>query len=150
MSRERGLTDRIFAGIWLIVCAVIAVQMWQLEVPFAYEPVGPKAFPLLLAGLMALCCISLLINPDYAIQWPEARLIGKGLVFSGVLIAYAMWFEFLGFPVATALMVLIVSRIFGGRWRAGLISGFVIGVLGYLFFDQLLQVSLPLGIMQNG
>ena len=70
------MSDRIFALIWLAVCALITVQMVQLDVPFAYDPVGPKAFPSLMAGLMALCCLYLLLKPDRDIHWPD---------FSGLL-----------------------------------------------------------------
>ena len=139
------MSDRIFAVIWLAVCALIAVQMMQLEVPFAYEPVGPKAFPMLLAGLMALCCVFLLIKPDRDIHWPNLSGLGKGAVLIIMLLVYAVYFEQLGFPLATAIMVFIVCLLFGGRWWVGLIAGPLIGGLGYLFFDRLLQVTLPLG-----
>lgn len=144
------MSDRIFSIIWLGVCALIIFQMWNLHIPFAYEPVGPKAFPLLLAGLMTVCCVALIINPAHNIHWPEPPLLGKGAILIGVLLGYSSLFEILGFPVATLLMVPIVCRIFGGRWITGLIAGLVVGVFGYLFFDRLLEVSLPLGLMQNG
>ena len=139
------MSDRIFAVIWLCVCALITVQMWQLEVPFAYEPVGPKAFPMLLAGLMALCCLYLLIMPDRDIHWLDLGGLKKGAVLIAVLLGYAVFFEQLGFPLATGIMVFIVCLLFGGRWLSGLIAGVAIGALGYLFFDRLLQVTLPLG-----
>jgi len=141
------MSDRIFAVLWLLVCAVIAVQMWQLEVPFAYEPVGPKAFPALLAGLMAIGCLLMLIRPDRDIHWPDASGLLKGGVLIAVLLGYAIFFEQLGFPLATALMVFVVCWLFGGGWLAGAIAGVSIGVLGYLFFDRLLQVTLPLGLL---
>jgi putative tricarboxylic transport membrane protein len=121
--------------------------MWQLDVPFAYEPVGPKAFPLMLAGLMALCCVFLLVKPDQDIHWPDLGGLGKGAVLIATLLAYAVFFEQLGFPLATAIMVFVVCWLFGGRWWSGLIAGALIGVLGYLFFDRLLQVTLPLGLL---
>jgi putative tricarboxylic transport membrane protein len=139
------MSDRIFALIWLCVCVLITVQMWQLEVPFAYEPVGPKAFPILLAVLMALCCIYLLVRPDRDIHWPESAALIKGVVLIAVLLAYAEFFEVLGFPIGTALMVFVLCLLFGGSWLTGLIAGVSIGVVGYFFFDRLLQVTLPLG-----
>jgi len=119
--------------------------MWNLDVPIAYEPVGPKAFPILLALLMTTCCGVLIANPDRGIHWPEPRLLGKGAALVAVLLAYASLFEVLGFPLATSAMVIVASRIFGGRMIPGLIAGVSIGVLGYVLFDRILQVSLPLG-----
>lgn len=141
------MSDRIFAVIWLAVCALITVEMWRLEVPFTYEPVGPKAFPMLLAGLMALCCLYLLIKPDQDIHWLDMAGLGKGAVLIAIMLIYAVFFEQLGFPLATALMVFVVCLLFGGTWLTGLIAGVLIGILGYLFFDRLLQVTLPLGLM---
>jgi putative tricarboxylic transport membrane protein len=139
------LSDRLFAGAWMGVCAFVAWRMWHLAVPFAYEPVGPKAFPILLAALMAVCCALLLIKPDREIRWPGPALLGKGVLLIVVLLAYAAAFDVLGFAGATILMVVAVSRLFGASWQTGLVSGLAIGVAGYFLFDHLLDVSLPLG-----
>jgi len=144
------MSDRVFALVWLGVCALIVMQMLALSVPFAYEPVGPKAFPILLAGLMAACCVALLAKPERDIDWPGADLLGKGSVLIGVLLAYATFFETLGFPMATAAMVLAVNRLFGGRWRSALMTAVLVGVGGYLLFDRLLEVSLPAGQIWPG
>lgn len=139
------MSDRIFAVIWLGVCAVVFYQMWNLVVPFTYEPVGPKAFPMLLAVLMSLCCVAILVRPDLHTHWPERAALMKGAVLLVTLLAYGTLFESLGFPIATAAMVAVVGRLFGGRWITTAAAGIAIGVLGYFFFDWLLQVSLPVG-----
>ncbi|MFT5138860.1 MAG: putative tricarboxylic transport membrane protein [Lysobacterales bacterium] len=139
------MSDRIFALAWLSVCALIVYQMWILSVPFAYEPVGPKAFPMILSVLMAICCVALLFKPDRDIHWPERPLLLKGVVLLAILLAYANFYELIGFPVCTVIMALLVSRIFGGSWKQGVSVSVALGVLGYLFFDRLLEVSLPLG-----
>jgi len=139
------VSDRVFAIAWLGVCLLIAVQMWNLAVPFSYEPVGPKAFPALLAGLMALCCIDLLFRPGDAAQFPRGPLLGKGLLLLGVLLGYALLFDRLGFPLATAVMVLAVSRIFGGTWKGSAVSAALIAIAAFYLFDGVLGISLPAG-----
>lgn len=139
------VSDRIFSCIWLGVCALIAVMIWRLNVPFAYEPVGPKAFPLLLALLMALCCFALIVKPERGVEIPELSALGKGALVILILLGYALSFEQLGFPLATLLMVPLISRLFGGRWMWGMVCGLVVSILGYFIFDGLLQVTLPLG-----
>ena len=139
------MSDRIFALAVLGVCTLIVYQMWVLDVPIAYEPVGPKAFPIILALCMAACCAVLLASPDGNIRWPETSFLVKGAALIAVLLGYAAFFETLGFPLVTAAMVVAVSRVYGGRTIPGLLTGISIGVLGYLFFDRLLQVSLPVG-----
>jgi len=140
-----ALGDRVFALIWLGVCLLIAYKIWGLEVPVAYEPVGPKAFPLLLAALMASCCLVLLINPDRGTAFPEISVLIRGAFMIAVLLAYGALFEVLGFPIATALMVFSLSRIFGGPWLSAVVIGLLVACLGYLLFDRLLEVSLPFG-----
>ena len=44
---------RVFAAAWLLACAGLALLAWGFEAPFAYDPVGPRAYPLLLLFLMA-------------------------------------------------------------------------------------------------
>ncbi len=139
------MSDRIFALACLAVCVVVLLQMWQLSVPFAYEPVGPKAFPVLLSLLMALCCLYLLVRPDRDISWPPVGQVIRGAALVGLLLLYARTFDLLGFPLATVGMVFAMSLLFGGRWWAGLISSLLIGLAGYFLFDRVLEVSLPLG-----
>ncbi len=139
------MSDRVFALIWLGVCVLVIFKISAIEVPFAYEPVGPKAFPLILAGLMILCCGALLVSPDSGIHWPETSMLAKGGLLIVALLVYAFFFEILGFPVSTVVMVLLVSRIFGGRWLGGIATALLFGILGYLLFDRVLEVSLPIG-----
>lgn len=139
------MSDRIFSVAWLCVCAIMAWQMWHLVVPFAYEPVGPKAFPLLLAGLMTVCCIFLMASPDADVRWPPASTRYRGALTIVALMAYALLFEPLGFPLATLCMVAAIARIFGASARTGAIAGIAIGGAAYVLFDVLLEVSLPRG-----
>lgn len=140
------MSDRIFAIAWLGVCLLIAVEMWRLAVPFSYDPVGPKAFPLLLSGLMAICCLILIVRPDIlgSGQFNRALFL-KGAALIGVLLVYAFLFSVIGFPLATALMVVAVSRIFGGSWKTSSITAVAVAVGSFLVFDRMLEVSLPLG-----
>lgn len=48
------LLQRIFASVLLLVCVGLALMAWPYQAAFSYEPVGPRAFPLLMLGLMGL------------------------------------------------------------------------------------------------
>lgn len=124
---------------------LIGVQMWILEVPFAYEPLGPKAFPLLLAMLMAMCAAVLLWRPRRDIGTADRKLLQKSIFLFVTLLAYAAAFEWLGFPLATGIMTAALVMLFGGRTIAAVVAGVTLGVGGYFLFDRLLQVTLPLG-----
>ena len=54
---------RLFAATWLLFCAGLAVLAWGFQAPFAYDPVGPRAYPLLLLTLMAAGSLWLLVKP---------------------------------------------------------------------------------------
>lgn len=139
---------RIFAAVWLLVCALLAVVAWGFQAPFSYDPVGPRAYPLLLLFLMATAALWLICKPgdaeDLPISWSLAR---KVAVFIAGLFAYALLFEPLGFVLSTALAGFGLGVLFKGRLLPSLISGLLMGVLLYGLFDYLLDVPLPLGVL---
>lgn len=140
-----SMSDRIFALVWLGVCTLVAVQIVTLSTPIAYDPVGPKAYPLLLVTFMVACCMILIVRPDLDVQWPPPTLLARGALLVGLLLIYAWVFEIVGAPLATAAMALGSSRLFGARWRAALLTAFSAAIFSYLLFDQLLDVNLPVG-----
>ncbi|MBT8766826.1 tripartite tricarboxylate transporter TctB family protein [Metapseudomonas boanensis] len=139
---------RIFAAVWLIVCAFLAVVAWGFQAPFSYDPVGPRAYPLLLLCLMATAALWLIYKPgdgpDLPISWPLAR---KVVLCVLALVAYAVLFEPLGFVVSTTLVGFSMGLLFMGRPLPSLVSGVLMGVLLYGLFDYLLDVPLPLGVL---
>ena len=48
------MSDRIFAGIWLLLCIGGMFVAWQIHSEYSYEPVGPRPFPVGIVGLMLL------------------------------------------------------------------------------------------------
>jgi hypothetical protein len=46
------LLQRIFASMLLVACLSLVLMAWPYQAPFSYEPIGPRAFPLLMLGLM--------------------------------------------------------------------------------------------------
>ena len=57
------LLQRIFASVLLLVCVGLALMAWPYQAAFSYEPVGPRAFPLLMLGLMGLGLIYMIFRP---------------------------------------------------------------------------------------
>lgn len=146
------MADRALGLVCLILAAGMAWLARGYEAPISYEPVGPAAFPLLLAGLMAALSLWLIVRP--APQGAEAEgepLIGpattKVLALVGVMLVYAVLFQWLGFIVATALMTVPVARVFGGTWRQSVIAGVALGVSFFLIFDRVFDVILPAGLL---
>ncbi len=61
------MSDRIFAGIWLLLCIGGMFVAWQIHSEYSYEPVGPRPFPVGIVGLMLLCSVALLLR--HRIPW---------------------------------------------------------------------------------
>ena len=48
-------SDRIPGVLAVLPGAGMAIGAWGYAAPVEYEPVGPRAFPLLLSSMIALC-----------------------------------------------------------------------------------------------
>jgi putative tricarboxylic transport membrane protein len=141
------MSDRILGAVCVVVGAGMAWAARDYVAPISYEPVGPRAFPMLLAGLMAAGGAWLIVRPGpQGLGLSREHLRPIGLAALAVLV-YAALFELLGFPLATMLMALPVGMAFGGSWKQSLVGGAGLGLALYLLFDKLLDVVLPTGVL---
>jgi putative tricarboxylic transport membrane protein len=141
------MSDRILGGVCVAAAATMAWFARDYAPPFSYEPVGPRAFPMLLAALMAIAGAWLVIKPTLRGSAIDgAHLKTLGLSATAILI-YTALFQTLGFPLATALMAVPVGMAFGGNWRLSLAGGAGLGLGLFLLFDKLLDVVLPTGLL---
>ncbi|MDN3521461.1 tripartite tricarboxylate transporter TctB family protein [Halomonas ramblicola] len=144
-TSTKPVADRLL-GICLIgLAAFVAVQAINLEVPFSYEPVGPKAFPLGLSVLLAGLSLTLVFKPGTDGHWPHRALALKLLLVLGLLLVYAMLFTRLGFMPTSLLVVAALARLFGAAWSKALITGALMAVGSYFLFTAGLGIVLPTG-----
>lgn len=140
------MSDRIFAVLWLLLCISGLFIGWGIQSEYSYEPLGPRPFPLAILSLMIVCAVLLLFRRPQRITWPHHTVLRRLLVLVITLVLYAWGFEWLGFPLATALLTFSIALLFNASGLAAGISGAVLGVALYFAFDRLLDVTLPLGI----
>jgi putative tricarboxylic transport membrane protein len=141
------MSDRILGAACLVVAAGMAWAAKDYAAPISYEPVGPRAFPELLAGLMAVGGGWLVLRPGphhSGLGLAQVRTLGLAAL---AVFGYALLFETLGFTLATTLMAVPVGVAFGGSWKQALLAGAGLGVVLYLMFDKLLDVVLPTGVL---
>ena len=146
------LVQRIFASMLLLACASLVLMAWPYQAPFSYEPIGPRAFPLLMLGLMGMGLIYMVFRPspikhseeDPPLDRETLHKIGRCVV---LLLVFAGLFEPLGFILSSILIGIPMARLYGGRWlpSAVIISLMSIGL--YLLFDKVMDVPLPLGLL---
>jgi putative tricarboxylic transport membrane protein len=142
------MSDRILGAVCVFAAIAMAWAAQDYSPPFAYEPVGPRAFPRLLAGLMAITGAWLVIRPTLAgnaFRGAALKLVGAS---AAAVFVYALLFQTLGFPLATTLVAVPVGLAFGGNWKQSLAGGVCLGLGLFLLFDKLLEVTLPTGVLR--
>lgn len=133
-------------GAFLLALAGLAIWSAQsLEVPFAADPLGPRAFPSTVALLMGVCGMLMLIprGPDF--EWPE-RLAAPPLLVL-VMAGYALLLVPLGFLLATLLLAAGVALLFGARPLAAIATGLITSAVLWALFDRVLDLPLPKGFL---
>ncbi|MDP3847360.1 MAG: tripartite tricarboxylate transporter TctB family protein [Pseudomonas sp.] len=146
------LLQRIFAAALLLVCIGLALMAWPYQAAFSYEPVGPRAFPLLMLGLMDAALLYMVWRPT-AIQHSddEPPLDRETLAKIGIcvvlLLVFAGTFEPLGFVVSSILVGIPMARLYGGRWLPSVVIISLMSIGLYLLFDRVMDVPLPLGLL---
>lgn len=144
--------QRIFAATLLLVCIGLALMAWPYQAAFSYEPVGPRAFPLLMLGLMGLALLYMVFRPAPIVHSDEDRQLDRETlqkigICVALLLVFAGTFESLGFILASILIGVPMARLYGGRWLPSVVIISLMALGLYLLFDKLMDVPLPLGLL---
>jgi len=146
------LLQRIFASVLLLACVGLALMAWPYQAAFSYEPGGPRAFPLLMLGLMGLGLIYMIVRPTPVVHSEDDPQLDRDtLIKIGVcvvlLLIFAGTFEPLGFILSSILIGIPMARLYGGRWLPSVVIISLMSVGLYLLFDKAMDVPLPLGLL---
>ena len=146
------LAQRVFASALLLVCVGLAAMAWPYQAAFSYEPVGPRAFPLLMLVLMGLGLIYMIFRPSPVVHSEDdPKLDRETLTKIGLcivlLLIFAGTFESLGFILSSILVGIPLARLYGGRWLPSCLIISLVSVGLYLLFDKAMDVPLPLGLL---
>lgn len=141
------MSDRILGAVCIAASAAMAWAAQDYAAAISYEPVGPRAFPLLLASGLCLSGLWLVLRPSGNANSLRGVPWKPTVICAAAVLAYALMFQWLGFVLATSLMALPVGMAFGGSWKQALVGGVALGLAFYLLFDKLLDVVLPVGLL---
>ncbi len=135
---------------FLAVALVVLAQAFMIPDSGAYQAVGPRAFPLLVGGGMAVVAVIGVAQafrspaaPDGEVRW------GPVLLLVGALVLYAVLLVPVGYWQATTLFFTAVARVLGSRRLVrDLLAGLLLALATYFLFDRLLGIALPPGLVR--
>ncbi|QEI07938.1 tripartite tricarboxylate transporter TctB family protein [Pigmentiphaga aceris] len=141
------LNNRILGIAALALALFLFVFGYGLQAPFAYEPVGPRAFPLMLSAIIGLCGLRLVFKGGGEVEPNQAGATPRIIAMIGLVFIYALSFQWLGFIIATTIIASLVGRLFGGTWLKVVGGSFGMSVMLFFLFDRGLDVVLPTGLL---
>ena len=146
------MSDRVLGAVCVVASAAMAWAAQDYAAAISYEPVGPRAFPLLLLLLITAALLYLLCKPlsrQKAQEEPALdRHVSRKIVLCvAALLVYSALFEVMGFILSSVLFAVAMARLYGASWLQSGIGGGLIAVGLYLLFDYGLDVPLPLGML---
>ena len=153
---QTGRSDRVAAIVIFIASAMYSRLAFTFRPFLRTEALGPATFPLLVGTLMLACSTALLVaslRPVRTGAIPRAdgappaagRNYLPALVLWALLAGYSLLFDWLGFPLSTALFVFFAMLLLEVKpwWRAVILTAVFTAAAWYLFTT--LDVRLPSG-----
>lgn len=139
------MSDRAFGGIGLALAAFYMWQATQIELSFISDPLGPRAFPILIGLVIATSSVVFVLVPDPEPIWPGARRFLEIGLAVAVMVAYAIALPEVGFLIATIFAAGFLSWRLGAPPLSAAIAGVAISVGIYVIFKLVLGLSLAQG-----
>ena len=95
---------RIFSALLALTALGLLVLAWGYTAPIAYDPIGPRPYPILILSLFAACCLYLTFRPAKLADEDDLGLtpeLGKKIVIC--MSASPSNFTDSGMPVITSI-----------------------------------------------
>lgn len=146
----RGVAARLPALLLLVLASAYGFEASRISYAFSSDPLGPRAFPLGLAGVLALLALAWLVRPGEAEPWPRGGLLLQvvGLVAQAFLCAWL--FDRAGFLIAMGLFCTGVALLFRATPGQAIVTGAGHALLWWLVFAKGLRIPLPTGSWFTG
>ena len=136
------MTDRITGLIVVVLALAYFASATQLQEPFFADPLGPKAFPMLIASVAIICGIVMLIKPDQNPDWPAFTTLLHIGVAVLALVFYAYTLKPLGFLVSTAIAGASVSYLIEAKPKNAVVTGILFSAALFVIFKFIFGLSL--------
>lgn len=142
--------DRIFGAVMIVLALGYILSAMNIQTSFLSDPVGPRIFPYMIAGVVILCSLVMILRPDPDAHWPGPAMLLKIGGALAVLIAYALVIRQMGFIIPTAIASGLLAYMIAPRALPAALAGLGLGIGLYVVFRMILGlglVALPRGLM---
>jgi putative tricarboxylic transport membrane protein len=141
--------DRVAALILVVGFAAYGVHGHSFESSLGVDYVGPGFFPTAIGIFGVILAGILLVSRQPAREGAEQAnpsLELRVLVPLGLMLAYVLSLDFLGFPIATLVFLVLTVRYLGcPTWLAAVVVGVAGTAVAILLFHYGLELRLPQG-----
>lgn len=134
--------DRIFGLFMIIVALGYILSAMNIQTSFMSDPVGPRVFPYIVAGVVIICALAMMFQPDPDAEWPGLKMFVKLAFATALLVAYAMTIRPLGFILPTVVVSGLLSYMIHPRATTAALSGLGLGIGLYVLFKVILGLGL--------
>ncbi|CAG1012348.1 MAG: tripartite tricarboxylate transporter TctB family protein [Rhizobiaceae bacterium] len=139
------MSDRVFGGVCLLLSVLYIYFAMQIQVGFVSDPMGPKAFPVVVGTALGIASLYLLLKPDPEPLWPQLGRLAEIAFSIVVMVAYTYALPQFGFVVSTTVAAALLSWRLGATPLAAAIAGICIAVGIFVIFRMVLKLSLAIG-----
>lgn len=146
-SSTSPLSGRITALALIAVAIIVGIGASQIEYAFSSDPLGPRAFPYLLAAILGLCGVWYLISPGEADPWPGADTLVRSAALIVVCAVAIAVMNLVGFIVSAAVICGVTAWMFGAAPAMAAIIGVAQALFWYVLFKIALGTYLPAGTL---
>jgi len=137
------LSDRIFGAVVILVALAYIAGATQIQTSFLTDPLGPKAFPILVGAVAVLCGAIVFVRPDKDPDWPGLKTLAALAFSTVILIGYAYSLAPLGFLIPTSIAAAVLSYQISPRALPALAAGTGLATVLFVLF----KFGLGLGLV---
>jgi putative tricarboxylic transport membrane protein len=139
------MSDRILGACALLLGLFYIWQATLIQKSFLSDPVGPKAFPIIIGIVVVISSAIFILRPDPEPEWPALGRLAEIAFAVAVMVAYALALPEAGFVLSTSVAATLLAWRLGAHPVAAVIAGVAIAVGIYVVFHLVLGLSLARG-----
>lgn len=136
------MIGRLTGAAIFIIAAFYSYAATGYEAGFG-DPLGPKAFPLLLSIPTMVIGLSLVVWPGSMEPWGEPRRLLIQAAAVATLFGFVIFLEPIGYVPSTVAMISILAMLMQARPAYALLAGLISAPALWLLFDRFLDLPLP-------